>query len=244
MSLVKDRVSVPHGATFPGSRSQFGLFTSPVATWQECRESVHCEYWSKPAVRKSGKLVFAIKWGAHTDIEASTPRPSSEGEAYENIANLLDYVERVRMGWADRSSVHRTQHVSHCLILLSPGWLMNTISFSLLTIFLRLGPYNRPGTKFDWLLDQYLYSRETKPAIERFLSGYYHYTGPDNRQWYATFSGLAAEQVIPLLIHRSEVDAKARELWATAGRPEKQDGKFWLDACQYFRITRHPSHAR
>jgi hypothetical protein len=180
----------------------------------------------------------------HTNIEPNTPRPANDAEAFENIANLLDYVERVRMGWAARSIVHPTQHASHCLIELSPGWLMNTMSFSLLTIFIRLGPYNRPGATFDWLLDQYLYSRETKPAIERFLSGYYHYTGHDNLQWYATFNSKTAEQVVPLLIDRDEVEAKARALWEAAGRPVKKwDDKYWLDACQYFHTTRHPAHA-
>ena len=227
--MIYEKVVIKSEAYNPANRSAFSLFEPPKYPWYECRDYVHSRLWKNPVLRKTHQISMTFKFGTHLEMMPNTPRPETYQEAGENVARLLDYVERERMGWADRSEVHLTQYENAIFIKLSSGWFQNTQACSLATIFLRLGPYCRKGTEFNWLLDQYTYSCNTKPAINRFLAGYHHYTGPDLTDWYNRFKGLTKVETI--LIRRENVEHFAREQWEAMGKPAGTEDDCWFFGC-------------
>ena len=109
---------------------------------------------------------------------------------------------------------------------------MNSLSCSLATIFMRLGPFFEKKVSFDQLLNFHVYSRVTAPAIRHFLAGNYHVVGPkDGAEWYYSFHNIVESGLPRRLIRREVVEQKARSLWEAAGKPVGLDDKFWLDAC-------------
>ena len=230
-ALIYPAVTIPNAHYIAQRRMSFGVFSPPKHEGLECRDYTHHKIWQNVIVRKTGQLSIAFKYGDQINFLDTTPRPAGNKEARENVARFMDYVEREKLGWADRSKVHLTQYPDIISVKLAPGWLMNTASCSLATIMLRLGFYCRSGTEFNWLLDQYLFSRETKPAIHRFLSGYYHYTGPDGDQWYSRFDKVNSVLASRLLVRRENVEHFAKAHWESLGCPKGRDDECWFHGC-------------
>jgi len=217
--------------------SAFGYWNDPKTRyWTGCRETLHSYLWT-PFGRSKRTIPFYFR---------CSHLPFNRSQVKLNIARMLWYLER-RMGWQERTQVHDMKHERHVAVLLSPGWLQNTMSASLVSLMIRLGRHCSEEAissdgHFDDLLDISEIARTTKPAIYLFLEGLQHYRGPDGQQWRGRFRDLNKRNAKKWLMERAIVEARARKYWEEAGSPKKKPSvydadfwePYWLQACRYY----------
>ena len=93
------------------------------------------------------------------------------------VAAFMDKVEQMVKA-PTRTVIGPTQLAKVSYIRISPWWMKDDMRKSLLTILLRVGQYYDPKVgNFEQTLCATRYSRQTLPAIQRFLKGYTWYTG-------------------------------------------------------------------
>jgi uncharacterized C2H2 Zn-finger protein len=127
----------------------------------------------------------------------------------ENIENVCVFIDRVekKINIKNRSVFKRTPYPNVLWIQPSLFWINDYIRRSFFTLCLRCGmQYRRSKDNFDHAMyEHYEISKQTKPAIKRFLSGYtfYTYEDPDKitHGWKYLFKGVSGIKLKKLLIY-------------------------------------------
>jgi hypothetical protein len=133
--------------------------------WFTCREQFH----TSVVQRKDQNFLFAF----------------SEGERQKIIDFMEEVQNKIGLPISSRIKFVDTSMDNVLYIEIGSWWGNQNIRISFLTALLRCGRvYNGD---FQGALFSQLYTYDTKPAVDRFLSGCTHYLGKGS-QWHATFS--------------------------------------------------------
>lgn len=172
-------VRVPRSAYNPGPGA-LALLPEPnhQMTWFSCREQFHGAV--KP--RKDRSFLFFHGVGER-----------------DRIVRFMDECqERIGLPAKYRLVFCDTDQPNVVYVRVGPWWAAQNVRISFLTALLRCG---RSYTDdFQSALFSTTYTRETKPAVDRFLSGHTHYVG-NGDQWQSTFS-----------TYRERIDSAERSL--------------------------------
>ena len=139
--------------------------------WEKCRELFHRE------------PIMDYMLYAH---------PQCEGI---NVAAFIRAVE-VRMNHKLFSEFGPTNARNASWIKPAEFWQRGHIRQSFFTVLLRCGRvYKRTKDNFNEALYEEYFTRNTKAAVERFLSGHTWYRGDDEEIWYRVFKDMSLEDV-------------------------------------------------
>lgn len=172
--IVSDRIVIPAGAYAP-HKGALAILTNKgksISNWYTCREQFH------PVLRRRK---------AEKDFLFSAQTPFGK----RCVIKFIEEVQR-RIGVpSDKWVTFRDTNVAGVLSV-SPGpwWSNQEMKLSFLTILLRCGltydPDNPTEAVFNNALFCREYTRDTKPAVDRFMSGHTKFKGNSN-MWYQTF---------------------------------------------------------
>ena len=133
-----------------------------VPCWYDCREIFHADYL-KP------NHVFIN----HKNVKT------------QHVDNFLKSVEN-KLNIKKGSKVFKTARKTATIIFLSSFW-RNKMRFSLLTLILRVGVYNKLEYYDSKIFKKCKYLHDTRSAVRLFFQGYTNYEGNKNN-WHEEFS--------------------------------------------------------
>ena len=152
----------------------------PVVQWTHCRDTF--QEVSGYAIKTKGMWFCHKIW------------------ATENICAFIDQIEE-KLYLTKRSVFRKTDYPEITWVKPSPFWVNDFVRRSFFTLCLRCGmQYKRMKDNFDYsMYRHYQVSRDTAPAIKRFLKGYtfYPYEDPEYNVmgWQFLFSNDKGEPV-------------------------------------------------
>lgn len=158
------------------------------------------------------------------------------------VAKFIHLVEDY-LGLVDKSVFQAT--VRHNIIWVDTyyWWLENQMKFQFFSICLRASLYWDENLPWLSVLKNQVYAAPTLSAVDRFLSGYTHYTG-NVAGWHKQFYGpeMEGKNISYLLIKPKYTDRErhtmiskiAEKKWKEAGCPAGRDKEFWFSAVGEF----------
>lgn len=111
----------------------------------------------------------------------------------ENVCEFIEKVES-KLNLVEKTYFKKTKHNNIVWLQPSAFWIANYVRRSFFTMALRCGTqYRRMKDNFhEAMCKHYRITKETVPAIKRFLDGHTFYTKPDptsnNQGWHALFT--------------------------------------------------------